>query len=315
MSTPSFAAILEQHALAPLQSASPTVLQVNMGKLCNQTCAHCHVDAGPHRREIMTRETAAHCLQLLQSSGIGTLDITGGAPELNPNFRWLAHEAVHLGRTVIDRCNLTVLLLPSQADLAGFLAAHRIRIVASLPYFTEQPADAQRGTGVFAKSVLALQLLNSMGYGKPGSGLELDLVFNPSGAFLPPSQTALEADYKRELSKRYGIVFNSLYTITNLPIRRFLDFLEKTGNYERYMQKLTAAFNPAAVEGLMCRTTISVSWDGKLYDCDFNQMLDLEIGSLATFHHVAAPGRNIVTGQHCFGCTAGRGSSCGGSLT
>jgi radical SAM/Cys-rich protein len=264
----------------------------------------------------MTRETAELCIRALAGTEIPTVDITGGAPELNPSFRWLVEQSRAIGRHVMDRSNLSVLLLPSQADLAGFLAAHKVEIVASLPYFLEPQTDAQRGSGVFTKSIEALRRLNSLGYGQDGSGLRLNLVYNPVGAFLPPAQRAVEADFKRELARRYGIIFNSLYTITNMPISRFLDFLLRSGNYERYMEKLARAYNPAAAAGVMCRYTLSVGWDGTLYDCDFNQMLDLPVGYGMPAHirdfDAALLRRRITVGQHCYGCTAGSGSSCGG---
>lgn len=314
-----FAAVLAAHGLAPLRATGIGVLQINVGKLCNQTCGHCHVDAGPHRREIMTRETAELCVDALRRCPIPTVDITGGAPELNPEFRWLVEQCTALGRTVMDRCNLTVLLLPSQAGLAKFLADHRVEVVASLPYYLEKQTDAQRGAGVFTKSIEALKLLNSLGYGQPDSGLRLNLIYNPVGAYLPPSQHSIENDYRRELGRRHGVVFNSLYTITNMPISRFLDFLLHSGNYQRYMEKLLGAFNPAAVDGLMCRYTLSVGWDGALYDCDFNQMLDLRTGfgapaHIRDFDVRALERRTIALGQHCYGCTAGSGSSCGGAI-
>ena len=259
------------------------------------------------------------CIDALRRTSIPTVDITGGAPELNPNFRWLVEQSGSLGRHIMDRCNLTVLLLPSQADLAGFLAEHRVEVVASLPYFLEQQTDAQRGEGVFAKSIGALRKLNKLGYGQSGSGLTLNLVYNPVGAFLPPAQHAIEADFRRELGRRYGIVFNSLHTIANMPISRFLEFLLRSGNYERYMERLVNAYNPAAAAGVMCRYTISVGWDGVLYDCDFNQMLDLPVDHSAPAHirdfdQAVLDRRRIVTGQHCYGCTAGAGSSCGGQI-
>ena len=309
---------LETSGLFPLQATGIEVFQINVGKLCNQTCHHCHVDAGPDRSEVMTRETAELCIEALARTEIPTVDITGGAPELNPNFRFLVTESKRLGRHVMDRCNLSVLLLPSQRDLADFFAEHRIEVVASLPYFLRENTDAQRGEGVFDKSIEALRTLNALGYGKEGSGLTLNLVYNPTGAFLPPSQKALQADFKRELGRRYGVVFNQLYTITNMPISRFLEFLLRSGNYDRYMQRLIQAYNPAAASGVMCRYVLSVGWDGTLYDCDFNQMLDLPVsfGAPAHIRDFASgklDSRRIVTGQHCYGCTAGAGSSCGGT--
>ena len=304
--------------LHPLTSTGIEILQVNVGKLCNQTCKHCHVDAGPDRTELMTRETAEWCIRALENAEIPTLDITGGAPELNAQFRWLVSEARRLGRRVMDRCNLSVLLLNSQKDLGEFLARHRVEVVASLPYFMAANTDAQRGEGVFDKSIEAMRLLNSLGYGQEDSGLTLNLVYNPVGAFLPPPQAAMEADFKRELLNRHGVVFNSLYAITNMPISRFLEFLLRTDNYERYMRKLIQAYNPAAAAGVMCRNTLSVGWDGVLYDCDFNQMLDLPVSFGSPLHIrdfvlERLDTRRIVTGQHCYGCTAGSGSSCGGT--
>ncbi len=311
---------LESSGLHPLTSTGIEILQVNVGKLCNQTCKHCHVDAGPDRTEIMTRETAEWCIRTLENTEIPTLDLTGGAPELNPQFRWLVSEARRLGRHVMDRCNLSVLLLNSQKDLGEFLARHQVEVVASLPYFMAANTDAQRGEGVFDKSIEAMRLLNSLGYGHEGSGLNLNLVYNPVGAFLPAPQAAMEADFKRELLNRHGVAFNSLYAITNMPISRFLEFLLRTDNYERYMRKLVQAYNPAAAASVMCRHTLSVGWDGVLYDCDFNQMLDLPV-SFGSPLHIRdfvldrLDKRRIVTGQHCYGCTAGSGSSCGGSTT
>jgi radical SAM/Cys-rich protein len=309
--------------LPPLRATGITVFQINVGKLCNQTCRHCHVDAGPDREERMTRETAELCIRVLAQTDIPTVDITGGAPELNPNFRWLVEQATALGRHVIDRCNLSVLLLPSQSDLGAFLARHKVEIIASLPYFRPSQTDAQRGDGVYEKSIEALQLLNRLGYGQEGSGLTLNLVHNPVGAFLPPKQEAIEAQFRRELLRHHGIRFNHLYTITNMPISRFLEFLLESGNYEDYMERLANAFNPAAAAGVMCRYTLSIGWDGTLYDCDFNQMLDLPLADKAIRHlrdvtPVGLAGlqnRNIVTGNHCYGCTAGSGSSCGGAVT
>jgi radical SAM/Cys-rich protein len=309
---------LARSGLLPLTATGIEILQINVGKLCNQTCRHCHVDAAPDRKEIMTRETAELCMEVLRKSDIPKVDITGGAPELNPSFRWLVLAARRLGRHVMDRCNLSVLLLPPQRDLAGFLAQNQVEIMASLPYFAAEPTDSQRGEGVFDKSIEALRKLNALGYGREGSGLILNLVYNPAGAFLPPTQRAVEADFKRELGTRYGIVFNSLYVITNMPISRFLEFLLRSGNYDRYMQRLIQAYNPAAAAGVMCRHTLSVGWDGTLYDCDFNQMLDLPVAHGAPAHlrdfvQGRLQSRRILTGQHCYGCTAGAGSSCGGA--
>jgi len=294
-------------------------LQVNVGKLCNQTCQHCHVDAGPDRRESMSREIAEAVIDVLARTEIPTLDITGGAPEMNPNFRWLVEEARRLGRRVIDRCNLTILLASGFTDLPEFLAEHNVEIVASLPCYLEENCDAQRGDGVFGRSIEALRRLNSLGYGKPGTGRTLTLVYNPVGPSLPPAQSELEAAYRRELKARYGIVFSQLYTITNLPISRFLDDLLSSDRYDEYMQKLIDNFNPAAVEGVMCRTTLSVDWQGRLFDCDFNQMLDLELAAgmphnIRAFDAAMLAKRRIMTGRHCFGCTAGAGSGCQGAV-
>jgi radical SAM/Cys-rich protein len=315
---PPFERQLAGAGLHPLRATGITVFQINVGKLCNQTCRHCHVDAGPDRRESMSRETADLCLHVLARTDIPTLDITGGAPELNPNFRRLVEEARQLGRRVMDRCNLSILLVPSQADLAEFLARHRVEIVASLPSFQASQTDAQRGEGIFEKSIEALRMLNRLGYGKDDSGLALNLVHNPVGAFLPPKQEAVEAQFKRELQRRHGIVFNRLYTITNMPISRFLEFLVESGNYEGYMERLANAFNPAAATGVMCRHTLSVGWDGTLYDCDFNQMLELPVNHgvprhIRDFDLSALRSREIMTANHCYGCTAGSGSSCGGT--
>ncbi|BFU92265.1 MAG: Radical SAM protein [Nitrospira sp.] len=316
----SFEAQLNQAGLYPLHATGITVFQINVGKLCNQTCRHCHVDAGPDRSETMSLETTEQCVRALAKTDIPTVDITGGAPELNSHFRWLVEQVRGLGRHVIDRCNLSVLLLPSQADLAKFLADHRVEIIASLPSYRVGQTDAQRGDGVFEKSMEALRLLNRFGYGCSNSGLALNLVYNPVGAFLPPKQAAIEAQFKKELRTRYGIEFNRLYTITNMPISRFLEFLLESGNYEQYMTRLANAFNPAAAAGVMCRYTLSVGWDGRLYDCDFNQMLELPVdhgapSHIRNFDPAQLHHRRIVTRNHCYGCTAGSGSSCGGSVT
>ena len=319
-SCPPFDTPMRRAGLDPLHATGITVFQINVGKLCNQTCRHCHVDAGPDRQESMSHETAELCVTRLAKTDIPTLDITGGAPELNPNFRWLVEQATQLKRHVMDRCNLSVLLLPSQADLAEFLARHRVEVIASLPYFRATQTDAQRGDGVFDKSIKALQLLNRLGYGREGSGLTLNLVYNPVGAFLPPAQEAVEAQFRRELQRAHGVTFNHLYTITNMPISRFLEFLMDSGNYEGYMERLANAFNPSAAAGVMCRYTLSVGWDGTLYDCDFNQMLELPVDHgaprhLRDFDPAKLHTRRIVTGNHCYGCTAGSGSSCGGTMT
>jgi radical SAM/Cys-rich protein len=311
---------LSQAGLFPLHATGITVFQINVGKLCNQTCRHCHVDAGPDRPETMSSETAEHCVRALAKTDIPIMDITGGAPELNPNFRWLVEQARLLNRHVMDRCNLTVLLLPSQQNLARFLAAHHVEVVASLPYYRASQTDAQRGDGVFDKSIEGIRILNRLGYGQDGSGLALNLVYNPIGAFLPPRQEAIEAQFKKELRASHGIEFNRLYTITNMPISRFLEFLIESGNYDQYMTRLANAFNPAAAAGVMCRHTLSVGWDGKLYDCDFNQMLELPVdhgapSHIRDFDPAQLHHRRIVTRNHCYGCTAGPGSSCGGTVT
>ena len=302
----------------PLRAARISVLQVNVGKRCNQACRHCHVDAGPDRTEVMPPDVLDACLSFLERSAIPTLDITGGAPELHPAFRDIVRRARAAGRHVMDRCNLTITQLPKYSDLPEFLAEHRVEVVASLPSVAARQTDAQRGDGVFEQSIAALHRFNALGYGVEGSGLILNLVTNPVGAFLPASQLALEADWKRELQRRHGLTFNHLYTITNMPISRYLQFLVESGNLQAYMERLVAAFNPATVAGLMCRSTLSVGWDGRLYDCDFNQMIDLGTSRAAPqtiFDALPAllEGRAITVGPHCFGCTAGAGSSCGGA--
>ncbi|MDE0124380.1 MAG: arsenosugar biosynthesis radical SAM protein ArsS [Bryobacterales bacterium] len=310
---------LADSGIGPLTAGRIEVFQVNVGKLCNQTCKHCHVDAGPDRSdEMMSRETFDLCLNAIRRIGRPTVDITGGAPELNPNFRWFVEQVRSLGCHVIDRCNLTVLTIAAQRGLAEFLARRQVEIIASLPYFLQSRTDAQRGAGVFEKSIKALRLLNTRGYGIPGSGLNLNLVYNPTGAFLPPDQGEIESDFRRELRKRHGIEFTSLFTLANMPISRYLEFLVRSGNYRRYMELLVNAYNPEAASRVMCRSMISVGWDGRLFDCDFNQMLDLEVGfgaprHISDFNRDRLAFRRIVTAQHCYGCTAGSGSSCGGA--
>lgn len=302
----------------PLKAKGVEIFQVNVGKMCNQVCKHCHVDAGPDRKEIMTKETMQLCLNVLANSTIKIIDLTGGAPEMNPNFRWFVTEIRKLNKHVIVRCNLTIILANKKYhDLPEFFRQHEVEVVSSLPSFTKDRTDRQRGDGVFEDSIKALQMLNGVGYGMPESKLQLNLVYNPAGAFLPPSQQALEIEYKNELLKTFGIQFNNLFAITNMPISRYLDYLLSTGNYDKYMEKLISAFNPAAVQNLMCRNTISVSWDGFLYDCDFNQMLELPVSTLESRHLkdfdlYVLDNRNIMLKQHCYGCTAGAGSSCGG---
>ncbi len=302
-----------------LRSTKVEILQVNVGKLCNQACKHCHVDASPTRTEIMQRETIDACLEVLRKYKIPTLDITGGAPELIPDFRYFVTEAKKTGAKIMVRHNLTVMFEKGFDDLPEFFAENEVEVVCSLPYFMQQQTDAQRGEGVFEKSVEALKKLNAVGYGIEESGLILNLVYNPVGAFLPPEQTAIEADFKRELKDRYNLVFNNLYTITNMPIARYLDWLRRSKNETSYMQKLVNAFNPSTVEGLMCRNTLSVDWLGNLYNCDFNQMLDIpvtpEVGQkIQDFSPDTFFDREIMTNTHCFGCTAGSGSSCAGTV-
>jgi radical SAM/Cys-rich protein len=316
---PAFDDVLADHDLPPLAATGIQLLQVNVGKVCNQTCRHCHVDAGPDRRESMSRETLSECLRVISQTDIPIVDITGGAPEMNPHFRWFVSEVRGLGRHVIDRCNLTILLVNGHDDLAEFLAAHQVEVIASLPCYLPQNVDAQRGESVFERSITALRRLNALGYGCADTGLVLNLVFNPLGPSLPPPQEKLEADYRRELGSRYGVVFNRLYTITNMPISRFLDDLLTSGRYEAYLDKLLAAFNPAATAGVMCRTILSVDWQGRLFDCDFNQMLDLGLApglpkNIRDFDLASLGARRIATGRHCYGCTAGAGSSCQGSV-
>ncbi len=296
-------------------------VQANLGYRCNQACLHCHVNAGPTRREEMSRDTAEAVLELVAASGATTLDLTGGAPELNPHFRWLVETAHARGVQVMDRCNLTILSEPGHEDLAGFLAAHRVEVVASLPCYLEDNVDGQRGAGVYARSIAGLRQLNALGYGDGRSGLMLNLVYNPTGPYLPPPQAALEADYRRELGGRHGIVFDRLFTLANMPIQRFGSTLVSHGEFDAYMTLLRGAHRDDNLDQVMCRTLVSVGWDGTVYDCDFNQMLGLPL---------AVPGRTrpqvrdligrdlagnpIAVAGHCYGCTAGQGSSCGGAL-
>jgi radical SAM/Cys-rich protein len=308
--------------LFPLRPILLEIFQINLGKMCNQVCKHCHVDAGPDRKEIMTRATMEQCLRIIsEESTLTTVDLTGGAPEMNPDFRWFV-DSIREARPeikIIVRCNLTIILAnPRFNDLPEFFKKNKVEVVSSLPYFTAMKTDAQRGDGVFEKSIEALHRLNAVGYGKKNSDLQLNLVYNPSGAFLPGSQTSLESEFKKKLWDKYQIEFNSFFTITNIPISRFLEYLLRSDNYENYMEKLLSAFNPVAAEGVMCRNTISVGWDGFLYDCDFNQMLDLKVDvpkalHIAQWDSSALTGRSIVVNNHCFGCTAGAGSSCGGA--
>ena len=312
-----FAKRLQQHGLEALRRAPLRELQINLGRLCNQACNHCHVDAGPKRTEVMAWQTMEKILAWSKTAGITEADITGGAPELNPHFRRFVENLQALGIRVTARCNLTVLLEPGQADLAAWYARHQIRLVCSLPCYTEKNVNAQRGDGVFEKSIAALRRLNAEGYGRE-KNLILDLVYNPGGAFLPGAQDKLEADYKKRLAEDFAVVFSRLMTITNLPINRFAHFLERHGQYAQYMQLLEANFNPATLAGLMCRHLISVDWQGRVYDCDFNQMLDLPLGGQARYlwqiNVEALTNAPIAVDKHCFGCTAGAGSSCGGAL-
>lgn len=317
---PSFKDHLAANGLYPLKSTSLDTLQINLGKMCNQTCTHCHVDAGPDRKEIMTNETMAQCLNAIRNSDIKTVDLTGGAPELNPHFRWFVEQLSQLNVKVIVRSNLTIIRANKKYyDLPKFFKKHNITVISSLPCYTKENVDKQRGIGVFKDSIDALISLNKVGYGVEGSGLELDLVFNPGGPGLPPEQASLEKDYKTRMKEDFDIVFNRLYTITNLPISRFLDFLQVVVRTDEYMHKLINAFNLNAAKEVMCRNLISVSWDGQLYDCDFNQMLEMKTASTSSqhikdFNANSLAKRVIQLDQHCFGCTAGSGSSCGGSL-
>ncbi|MDU8885157.1 arsenosugar biosynthesis radical SAM protein ArsS [Yeosuana sp. MJ-SS3] len=296
------------------------VLQINLGYMCNQVCAHCHVDAGPDRKEIMTEETMKQCLDVIKRTNTHTLDLTGGAPEMNPDFRWFVEEASKIGvKDFIVRSNLTIISANKKYhDLPEFFKKYNIHVISSMPHWTRGKTDKQRGDGVFDKSIQALKNLNDVGYGMPDSPLKLDLVYNPSGAFLPANQSALEKDFKKVLLDDFNINFHNLFAITNLPISRFLDYLIASDNYEDYMYALVEAFNPSTLSNLMCTNTISVSWDGYLYDCDFNQMLDLKISSrvkhISEFNEELLQSRNIIISQHCYGCTAGAGSSCQGNV-
>ena len=317
-----FATKLRESNQYPLEPTIIDTLQINVGKMCNQTCKHCHVDAGPDRNEIMTRDTMQQCLDVIKENSFSCIDVTGGAPEMNPNFRWFVEEirAISKNLKIIVRCNLTIIVAnPAYHDLPEFFKEHKIEIASSLPYFSAMRTDSQRGEGVFEKSIRALKMLNDVGYGKEGTGLVLDLVYNPSGAFLPGSQESLEAEFKKRLKNPFGIVFNKLFAITNLPVSRFLDYLIASGNYDDYMEKLISSYNPIAAKGVMCRNLVSVGWNGYLYDCDFNQMLEMKVET--TGQHISQwntknlTQREIQINQHCFGCTAGAGSSCGGATT
>ncbi len=305
----------------PLKKSRIEILQVNLGKLCNLSCVHCHVEAGPTRtKENMDGRTADAVIRFLENSKIQTLDLTGGAPEMNPHFRKLVKAAHEFGVHVIDRCNLTVFYVPGQEDLPEFLKDHQVEVIASLPCYSKENVDKQRGSGTFDESIRALLKLNELGYGKPETGFLLNLVYNPVGPHLPPAQGKLESDYKERLLEDFGIVFNRLYTITNMPITRYAKYLKAFGQLESYEKLLFESFNPATLDGLMCRNTLSVSWDGKLYDCDFNQMLGMQMrnGKPLTIFDAKVESLNqfsILTADHCFSCTAGCGSSCQGALS
>ena len=304
----------------PLTTKPLDVFQINIGYMCNQVCEHCHVDAGPDRKEIMDKETLQDCLNAIKKTNVSTVDITGGAPEMNPHFRWFIEELTKLDiEDIIVRSNLTIIVSNKKYyDLPDFFKKHQIHLISSLPCYTKENVDKQRGNGVFDASIKALKMLNAVGYGKEQTGLQLDLVYNPGGISLPGNQFALEKDYKRELKELFNISFNHLFTITNLPISRFLDFLIASERYEEYMKKLITNFNPYAVDAVMCKEMISVRWDGAIYDCDFNQMLELKANvpfqHIKDFNEKDWQNRKIVVGQHCYGCTAGEGSSCQGSL-
>ncbi len=303
----------------PVKLNKLEVFQVNIGYMCNLVCEHCHVDAGPDRKEIMTKETMGQCLEAMKISGATTIDITGGAPEMNPDFRWFIEEIHKMGiKDIIVRSNLTIIIANKKYyDLPEFFKKNNVHVISSLPCYTKENVDKQRGEGTYDGSIKALKMLNAVGYGVEGSGLILDLVYNPGGPSLPGSQEALEKDYKRELKELFGITFNYLFTITNLPISRFLDFLLAAERYEEYMEKLVTNFNPFAVDGIMCKNTISVSWEGHIYDCDFNQILELKVASksnhISNFNLNELAKREIIMSQHCYGCTAGAGSSCQGA--
>jgi radical SAM/Cys-rich protein len=317
-----FAATLSQHGWQPLRPVQLEIFQINVGKLCNMTCRHCHVDAGPDRtRENMSRETIDACLHALDQTAAHTVDITGGAPELNPHFRYLVEQCVARGKQVIDRCNLTVLLLPRMRDLPEWFAERGVEVVCSLPHYRKLNTDSQRGNGTYEQSIAALRRLNEAGYGQGNPQRRLTLMSNPVGAFLSGNQAKMEQEWKAGLQKHQGVTFDRLIALNNMPISRYLEWLQQSGNLQRYMELLVNAFNPGTVAGLMCRNTLSVSWDGRLFDCDFNQMLDLEIQQpdgqrphIRDFNPRWLAQREIVVGPHCFGCTAGAGSSCGGAI-
>lgn len=317
---PTFASKIKDLGQFPLRPKKLEILQINLGYMCNQVCEHCHVDAGPDRQEIMTKETMLQCLEVIKNTQAATLDLTGGAPEMNPNFRWFVQEASKAGiKDFIVRSNLTIIRANKKFyDLPKFFKAHKVHVVSSMPHWTRGKTDKQRGNGVFDKSIKALQELNLVGYGMPGSPLKLDLVYNPSGAFLPGNQDSMEKEFKNALMEDFGIQFHQLFAITNLPIARFLDYLIASDNYEDYMYSLVEAFNASTLENVMCTNTLSVSWDGYLYDCDFNQMLKLKVASklkhISEYNEEVLQNRNIIVSQHCYGCTAGAGSSCQGTV-
>ena len=317
---PKFADKITETNQSPIRPKKLEILQINLGYMCNQVCEHCHIDAGPDREEIMTRETMLQCLDVIKKTKAHTLDLTGGAPEMNPEFRWFVEEASKAGiKDFIVRSNLTIIRANKKYHgLPEFFKTYNVHVVSSMPHWTRGKTDKQRGDGVFDKSIKALQELNAIGYGMPNSNLKLDLVYNPSGAFLPGDQASLEKEFKKSLLEDFGIHFHNLFAITNLPISRFLDYLIASENYEDYMYSLVEAYNPSAVANVMCTNTISVSWDGWLYDCDFNQILDLKVASkikhIKDYNEELLHNRDIIISQHCYGCTAGAGSSCQGSV-
>ena len=317
---PKFSEQLKHSGLAPLKKRRLEVLQINLGYMCNQVCAHCHVDAGPDRKEKMSKIHLERCLELIKVSKVGTVDLTGGAPEMHPDFQWFVREVAALGvQDIIVRSTLTILVANAHyASYPQFFAEQGVHVVSSLPFYKKEKTDRQRGEGVFSNSIEALKALNAVGYGQEGSGLQLDLVYNPAGAFLPAAQEQLEQDFKSSLATNYGIQFNQLFTITNLPISRFLEYLLASENYEDYMTTLVDAFNPAAVQNVMCTNTLSIDYQGYMYDCDFNQMLAIKVQSpvqhIDQFDPTTFAQHPIAISQHCYGCTAGAGSSCQGAL-
>jgi len=317
---PKFANKISESNQFPLKAKKLEILQINVGYMCNQVCSHCHVDAGPDRKEIMTRVTMQQCLDVIKKTGTHTLDLTGGAPEMNPDFRWFVEEASKIGvKDFIVRSNLTIIRANKKYyDLPEFFKKHNVHVISSMPHWTRGKTDKQRGEGVFDQSIKALLELNRIGYGMPNSELKLDLVYNPSGAFLPGDQSSMEKDFKKALLEDFDIQFHNLFAITNLPISRFLDYLIASDNYEDYMYSLVESYNSTAVANVMCTNTLSISWDGFLYDCDFNQMLNLPVNSkvkhISEYNQELLDNRNIVISQHCYGCTAGAGSSCQGSV-